>query len=244
MPKFQPHFCRDLRSHCAKRRFGDFEETMALLRTYVLALVGAVSLSGCVVYDADNPALYDDPDLARRAVPDPFYNDPFRNDPFFNRSDYVIQYDRYGRPFIVRLYDGAIVGVPAGPGYGGSYGYGRGYDRSGRGDRDRRRKDKDRDDDDRRDRPITGNPGGNPGGQAGGNMNLNPGGDGVAPAPNFDPGPTFNPSPMPDSNPGPSRNNSPDNGPIAFPSPDPSAAPINIAPSGPQNSRGTTITEE
>ena len=66
------------------------------IRVVLVAALTALSLSACVAYDADNPALYDDPALAVLRVQDPFARDPFFVDPV-----YVLRYDRFGRPFYI-----------------------------------------------------------------------------------------------------------------------------------------------
>ena len=73
------------------------------IRVVLVAALTALSLSACVAYDADIPALYDDPALAALRVQDPFARDPFFVDPV-----YVLRYDRFGRPFYVSV-------VPTGP---------------------------------------------------------------------------------------------------------------------------------
>jgi hypothetical protein len=97
------------------------------LRTVMAAAFAALSLSACVAYDADNPALNDDPAVAARRAQDPFARDPFFDDPV-----YVLRYDRFGRPFYVPV-------APTGPeryGYWGG-GIGRGPSAGGYGGRGR-----------------------------------------------------------------------------------------------------------
>lgn len=92
------------------------------MKRMMLGVLAAMSLSGCVAYDMDNPALYDDP----RRVAGQSY------DPFFDGPEYTVRYDRYGRPFYVRR--------DPSPFFGGGYyngGYGRGD--YGRPDRPKRR---------------------------------------------------------------------------------------------------------
>jgi hypothetical protein len=91
------------------------------MRQVLAAIIGAAALGGCVAYDLDNPALYDDPALARSGGP----RDPFFDDPGFG---YVLRTDRYGRPVYVRPVSGGA--------YGGYY-YGGGY--AGPGERPKRR---------------------------------------------------------------------------------------------------------
>lgn len=117
----KPYFCRDFSASYGMSHREFYEGLMSSLRQLMFAALGAASLSGCVAYDMDNPALYDDPALARRANVD-----PFANDPFFDRAEYVVRYDRFGRPFYVRRFDGAIIAVPPGPGFGPGYGGGYG----------------------------------------------------------------------------------------------------------------------
>jgi hypothetical protein len=97
------------------------------MRSVGMAVFAALSLSACVAYDVDNPALYDDPALAARRAQDPFARDPFFADPV-----YVVRYDRFGRPFYVPV-------APTGPqrfGYWGG-GIGRGPYAGGYGGRGR-----------------------------------------------------------------------------------------------------------
>jgi Galactose binding lectin domain len=91
------------------------------MRTVLAAVIAAASLSACVAYDMDNPALYDDPARAARVNADPFARDPFAGE-----VGYVVRYDRFGRP----------VYVPVAPDryYGGGY-YGGGYGRPERHER-------------------------------------------------------------------------------------------------------------
>ncbi|MDX2145078.1 MAG: hypothetical protein SFV19_17115 [Rhodospirillaceae bacterium] len=65
------------------------------MKRVLLSAIVLLSVSGCVAYDMDNPALYDDPNVAYRD--DPYAVDPFYGDPFFagyrdSRRPY------YGRP--------------------------------------------------------------------------------------------------------------------------------------------------
>ena len=89
------------------------------LRTLISATLAALSLGACVAYDADNPALYDDPTLAARRTQDPFARDPFFADPV-----YVVRYDRFGRPFYVPV---APESIPRRGSWGGGFGGGGGY---------------------------------------------------------------------------------------------------------------------
>jgi|GEM_PF-2516231 len=79
------------------------------MKRLVLGVLAVLSLGGCVAYDMDNPALYDDPRRTARQSHDPFFDGPA----------YEVRYDRFGRPIYVRRDPNAYYGSAY---FGGGYG--------------------------------------------------------------------------------------------------------------------------